>query len=97
MSTRTGRIVPLPPVRWDDLVTPKNYIGNQRPTPPQQSSLFIEYSLKFWCFLANADKDTSDNDLKNVTYTPSLKTFEEELMEAYDINETRKRKPTYWY
>ena len=26
VSARTGRIVPLPPDKWDDLVTPQQYI-----------------------------------------------------------------------
>uniref|UniRef100_K7FI23 Mitochondrial ribosomal protein L24 n=1 Tax=Pelodiscus sinensis TaxID=13735 RepID=K7FI23_PELSI len=42
-------------------------------------------------------KDTSVDDLLDRTYRPSLKTFEEEIMELQGIMETRRPKKSYWY
>uniref|UniRef100_A0A8C9L948 Large ribosomal subunit protein uL24m n=1 Tax=Pavo cristatus TaxID=9049 RepID=A0A8C9L948_PAVCR len=42
-------------------------------------------------------KDTSVDDTLDKTYTPSLKTFEEEIMDAMGIVETRRAKKSYWY
>ncbi|NXW59580.1 RM24 protein, partial [Eurystomus gularis] len=42
-------------------------------------------------------KDTSVEDALEKTYTPSLKTFEEEIMDAMGIVETRRAKKSYWY
>eukprot|EP00057_Strongylocentrotus_purpuratus_P033403 XP_791294.3 PREDICTED: 39S ribosomal protein L24, mitochondrial [Strongylocentrotus purpuratus] len=42
-------------------------------------------------------KDSVAEDVCKKTFEPSLKTVEEELMEALDIKETRKRAKTYWY
>ncbi|XP_033926927.1 large ribosomal subunit protein uL24m [Melopsittacus undulatus] len=42
-------------------------------------------------------KDTSVEDAMQKTYVPSLKTFEEEIMDAMDIVETRRAKKSYWY
>lgn len=42
-------------------------------------------------------KDTSVDDALDKTYTPSLKTFEEEIMDAMGIVETRRAKKSYWY
>lgn len=51
------------------------------------------------CPLACTDgpKDTSEEDALAKTYRPSLKTFEEEIMEAMGIVETRRAKKSYWY
>ena len=48
-------------------------------------------------FSANPVCDTAEEDLKNVTFKPKLKLFEEDIMEQLGIEEHRKRKPTYWY
>ncbi|XP_027598269.1 39S ribosomal protein L24, mitochondrial [Pipra filicauda] len=42
-------------------------------------------------------KDTSVEDALAKTYKPSLKTFEEEIMDAMGIVETRRAKKSYWY
>ncbi|XP_036693331.1 39S ribosomal protein L24, mitochondrial [Balaenoptera musculus] len=42
-------------------------------------------------------KDTSVEDALEKTYVPSLKTLEEEVMEAMGIQETRRHKKVYWY
>ncbi|NXU55373.1 RM24 protein, partial [Turnix velox] len=42
-------------------------------------------------------KDTSEKDVEEKTYKPSLKTFEEEIMDALGIVETRRAKKSYWY
>lgn len=51
------------------------------------------------CTLARTDgpKDTSEEDALAKTYRPSLKTFEEEIMDAMGIVETRRAKKSYWY
>ncbi|KAG8519956.1 39S ribosomal protein L24, mitochondrial [Galemys pyrenaicus] len=42
-------------------------------------------------------KDTSVEDALERTYVPSLKTLEEEVMEAMGIQEPRRHKKVYWY
>ncbi|XP_038017793.1 39S ribosomal protein L24, mitochondrial [Motacilla alba alba] len=42
-------------------------------------------------------KDTAKEDTLAKTYRPSLKTFEEEIMDAMGIVETRRAKKSYWY
>ncbi|KAF6075239.1 mitochondrial ribosomal protein L24 [Phyllostomus discolor] len=42
-------------------------------------------------------KDTSVEDALERTYVPSLKTLEEEVMDAMGIQETRRHKKVYWY
>ncbi|NXD88861.1 RM24 protein, partial [Halcyon senegalensis] len=42
-------------------------------------------------------KDTSVEDALDKTYLPSLKTFEEEIMDSMGIVETRRAKKSYWY
>ncbi|NWR63675.1 RM24 protein, partial [Bucorvus abyssinicus] len=42
-------------------------------------------------------KDTAVKDALDKTYEPSLKTFEEEIMDAMGIVETRRAKKSYWY
>ncbi|XP_053225989.1 39S ribosomal protein L24, mitochondrial [Podarcis raffonei] len=42
-------------------------------------------------------KDTSVEDALKKTYVPSLKTFQEELMELMGIVETRRYRKSYWY
>nr|XP_056708662.1 39S ribosomal protein L24, mitochondrial [Euleptes europaea] len=42
-------------------------------------------------------KDTSVEDALERTYTPSLKTFQEEIMELQGIVETRQFRKSYWY
>ncbi|KTG44497.1 hypothetical protein cypCar_00014206 [Cyprinus carpio] len=42
-------------------------------------------------------KDTSPEDTLQKTYTPSLKTLEEEVMEKMNIQEDRRPRKSYWY
>uniref|UniRef100_A0A8C8VP83 Large ribosomal subunit protein uL24m n=1 Tax=Pelusios castaneus TaxID=367368 RepID=A0A8C8VP83_9SAUR len=42
-------------------------------------------------------KDTSVNDTLEKTYQPSLKVFEEEIMELQGIVETRRARKSFWY
>ncbi|NXD44932.1 RM24 protein, partial [Copsychus sechellarum] len=42
-------------------------------------------------------KDTPEEEALAKTYRPSLKTFEEEIMDAMGIVETRRPKKSYWY
>ncbi|NWS11310.1 RM24 protein, partial [Pachyramphus minor] len=68
--------------------------GRILPVPPQPRRDGI-----LCCSLARTDgpKDTSVEDALAKTYKPSLKTFEEEIMEAMGIVETRRAKKSYWY
>ncbi|XP_012277093.1 probable 39S ribosomal protein L24, mitochondrial [Orussus abietinus] len=43
------------------------------------------------------DKDTHPKEITKITFKPSLKTFEMDLMDKMGIKEERHRKPTYWY
>ncbi|XP_073495576.1 large ribosomal subunit protein uL24m [Phyllobates terribilis] len=42
-------------------------------------------------------KDTSADDALERTYVPSLKTFQEEIMEAMGIVENRRHRDSFWY
>uniref|UniRef100_A0A3Q3J0D9 Large ribosomal subunit protein uL24m n=1 Tax=Monopterus albus TaxID=43700 RepID=A0A3Q3J0D9_MONAL len=42
-------------------------------------------------------KDTSPEDTVEKTFTPSLKTLEEEVMEKLGIQENRRQRKSYWY
>ena len=53
-------------------------------------------SVRFSSFVAGPD-DTVDDDLKQVTFEPKLRTVAEELMQVNGIEETRKRGPVYIY
>lgn len=44
-----------------------------------------------------SEKDTKTDDLKVVTFSPKLKTFEMDIMDDMDIKEDRVAAPTYWY
>ncbi|NWJ09766.1 RM24 protein, partial [Crypturellus undulatus] len=48
-------------------------------------------------WIADGPKDTSVEDTTKKTYVPSLKTFEEEIMDAMGIVETRRPRKSYWY
>jgi hypothetical protein len=51
----------------------------------------------FFCF-AEEPKDTRKNELIAVTYKPTTKTFEQDIMDTMGIVETRKPiGATYWY
>lgn len=52
--------------------------------------------LSLWLH-TDGPKDTAVEDALDKTYLPSLKTFEEEIMDAMGIVETRRPKKSYWY
>lgn len=47
--------------------------------------------------LADGPKDTSPEDALEITYVPSLKLLEEEVMEKMGIKEPRRHRRSYWY
>ncbi|NXO24885.1 RM24 protein, partial [Cisticola juncidis] len=73
--------------------------GRILPVPPQPREDGIVPEQGQRCPLARTDgpKDTSEEDALAKTYRPSLKTFEEEVMDAMGIVETRRAKKSYWY
>lgn len=42
-------------------------------------------------------KDTKEKELTEVTFVPKLKSFEQDIMDAMGIKDTRQRAKTYWY
>ncbi|CAI9574639.1 unnamed protein product, partial [Staurois parvus] len=42
-------------------------------------------------------KDTSVEDALEKTYVPSLKTFQEEILEKMGIEESRRHRKSFWY
>lgn len=44
-----------------------------------------------------SEKDTSENEIKEITFSPLLKTFEMDIMDDMGIKEDRVAAPTYWY
>ncbi|NXM78564.1 RM24 protein, partial [Serilophus lunatus] len=66
--------------------------GRILPVPPQPRRDGVVPEL--WI---DGPKDTSVEDVQAKTYRPSLKTFEEEIMDAMGIVETRRPKKSYWY
>ncbi len=60
------------------------------------SDFFLNFVSLFTRYLEQP-KDTVLKDACEKTFKPSLKTVEEDLMEANNIVETRKPAKTYWY
>ena len=50
-----------------------------------------------WCFVAESEKDTKEEDLVEVTFKPKLCTFEQDIMKSLNIKEGPKPAKTYWY
>jgi len=73
VSTRTGRVIPLPP----------------------SASATIDYKSKATYF--ERDKDTKAGPASAITFKPTLKTFEMDIMEEFGIKEDRTPAKTYWY
>lgn len=46
---------------------------------------------------AESEKDTKDDEVKEVTFQPRLSTFEQDIRDAMGITENRKPTKTYWY
>ncbi|NXS68257.1 RM24 protein, partial [Pandion haliaetus] len=100
VSLRSGRIIPLPLHQRRDGIVPEQWIGEQgwgwggvchRPPGGLRGSAI---SLRLH---TDGPKDTAVEDALEKTYLPSLKTFEEEIMDAMGIVETRRAKKSYWY
>lgn len=53
--------------------------------------------FKSLCLLIAGEKDTVPDILAQVTFEPKYKTFEQDLMDEYNIKETRQRAPTFIY
>lgn len=47
--------------------------------------------------ILESDKDTTEADLKEITFSPLLKTFEMDVMDDMGIKEDRVPAKTYWY
>ena len=47
--------------------------------------------------VAEQPKDTKEKELCEQTFKPTLKTVEEDLMEAYNIVDKGVKPKTYWY
>lgn len=59
---------------------------------------YNETTVLFIMFLfLESDKDTTADDIKAITFSPLLKTFEMDVMEDMDIKEDRIPAKTYWY
>ncbi|NWY07723.1 RM24 protein, partial [Nothoprocta ornata] len=67
--------------------------GRILPVPPQPRDDGVV--PEEW--IADGPKDTSAEAALKKTYVASLKTFEEEIMDAMGIVETRRPKRSYWY
>ncbi|KAB0803798.1 hypothetical protein PPYR_00768 [Photinus pyralis] len=73
VSTRTGRIIPIPASAEET----RDY---------KTKALYIDQP-----------KDTSEKALGEITFEPTLKTFEMDIMEKMGIKEDRIPKKSYWY
>ncbi|NWV38406.1 RM24 protein, partial [Grantiella picta] len=97
VSLRSGRILPVPPQPREDGVIPEQWVGEWDGSGGWGDTVGDTGGQR--CPLAHTDgpKDTSEEDALAKTYRPSLKTFEEEIMDAMGIVETRRAKKSYWY
>lgn len=59
------------------------------------TNVILKY-LFIICIL-ESDKDTTEDDLKEITFSPLLKTFEMDVMDDMGIKEDRVPAKTYWY
>lgn len=73
VSTRTGRIIPMPATAEETIDFKSKATYKEQP------------------------KDTSANDVSEITFQPKLATFAMEIMESMGIKEERLPKKTYWY
>ncbi|KAI1229914.1 hypothetical protein IHE44_0010619 [Lamprotornis superbus] len=97
VSLRSGRILPVPPQPHKDGIVPEQWTGEWNGSTGWGD--VAGDTEGHCCPLTHADgpKDTSEEDALAKTYRPSLKTFEEEIMDAMGIVETRRAKKSYWY
>ena len=62
--------------------------------------LLIYWFFKILIYLNSyiaGPKDMKEDDVQTETFKAKLKSFDQELMEEYNIEETRERAPTYIY
>ncbi|NWI10108.1 RM24 protein, partial [Crypturellus soui] len=98
VSLRSGRIIPVPEQPRKDGVVPEQWIGEGAGRPPASPGAPLSRrSAPSPPLRADGPKDTSVEDTTKKTYVPSLKTFEEEIMDAMGIVETRRPRKSYWY
>lgn len=57
----------------------------------------LDINYFFTSALTDGPKDTSPEDALEITYVPSLKLLEEEVMEKMGIKEPRRHRRSYWY
>ena len=57
----------------------------------------ITLIFMFCLFTASKTKDTTDTELKKVTFKPKLCTFEEDILEQHGIKEKKKFQKKFWY
>lgn len=63
---------------------------------PSEAAATIDYKSKAG-YVENKHKDTPSKDVEEVTFEPRLATFEMEIMEKMNIEETRTPAKTYFY
>lgn len=71
-----------------------NRTGSVIPLPPEAEAT-EDYAKK--SDYKPTDKDTKPADLVKATFVPVYKSFEQDLMDHYNIKDTRQRAPTYVY
>ncbi|NWR51917.1 RM24 protein, partial [Regulus satrapa] len=98
VSLRSGRILPVPPQPRRDGIVPEQWIGERGgPGGGYVAGDVREGAQRRPLARTDGPKDTSEEEALAKTYRPSLKTFEEEIMDAMGIVETRRAKKSYWY
>jgi len=63
---------------------------------PSQTLETIDYRSPE-AYVENKDKDTTKLDVEEITFQPTLGTFEMDIMEKMNIKEDRVPKKTFWY
>ena len=63
---------------------------------PERAGETIDYKSKAG-YIRNKTKDTRPDQVEEVTYEPTLATFEMDIMQEMGIEEDRIPQKTYWY
>ncbi|MFH4980632.1 hypothetical protein AB6A40_007341 [Gnathostoma spinigerum] len=79
----------------DKYIRISNTSGFEIPIPAQAAVTYEYVSPEK--YIEVEGKDTPVKDALEITYTPKLSTFEDDIMESMGLKDDRKRKPTYWY
>ncbi len=69
--------------------------GRQLPIPTEAFET-VDYKTPSG-YAPNKYKDTKAKDVEEITYEPSLATFEMDIMRKHGIKEDRDPAPTFWY